>query len=336
MMRWWNAGMVRVPVLVAAVALLLTACPEDPEEVVDEPDADVFLTLSTGSTGGTYFPLGGAIAGVWSGELAGVNVSTQATGASVENLRLLEAGEVDIGWAVNGVALDAFEGTGEFEGEQMDDLMVLGNIYAEVMQVVARADTGIETIDDMAGQRVAIGPPGSGTEVLARQLLEWHDIDPEADIEAFLDTFRDAADGLRDGTIEAAFAILALPAASIEEVATATDLNMVSIEGDAPDRALEEDPTLSALEVEPGTYPGQEEPATFVTNWATMYVKPDLDEDVVYDLVRVLYEEAEQIAAAHAVGEQISLDTAVDSLGGIPLHPGAARFFEEQGVEVED
>jgi hypothetical protein len=90
----------------------------------------------------------------------------------VENLRLLEAGEVDIGWAVNGVAVDAFEGTGEFEGEAMDDLMVIGNIYAEVMQVVARADTGIETIDDMAGHRVAIGPPGSGTEVLARQLLE--------------------------------------------------------------------------------------------------------------------------------------------------------------------
>jgi uncharacterized protein len=156
MMRWWNARTFRVPVLFAALALLLTACPEDPPEVVDDDDvvdepADGFLTLSTGSTGGTYFPLGGAIAGVWSGELPGVNVSTQATGASVENLRLLDAGEVDIGWAVNGVAATAFEGTGEFEGEPIDDLHVLGNIYAEVMQVVARADTGIETIDDMAG-----------------------------------------------------------------------------------------------------------------------------------------------------------------------------------------
>lgn len=355
---------VRLLAVLGVMALLLTACPEEdvavddpdpdpdepevdePEDVDDDDDGEIeaadpdvdaadpdtqFLTLGTGSTGGTYFPLGGAIAGVWTGELDGVQVSTQATGASVENLRLLAGGELDLAMAVNGVAADAYEGTGEFEGEDID-VMALGNVYGEVMQVVARADAGIETIDDMDGMRIAIGPPGSGTEVLARQLLEYHDIDPDNDIESFSDTFGDAADGLRDGQIDAAFAILALPAASIEEVATTTDLVLVSIEGDALDAALDADPTLSTLEVEPGTYPGQDDAATFVTNWATMYAVPDLSEDLVYDLVRVMYEENEQIAAAHAVGEQIQLDTAVDGLGGIPLHPGAERFFDEQGI----
>ena len=305
---------------------------DEEEEVDDDPPADVdaqALTLGTGSTGGTYFPLGGAIAGVWNGHVDGASVSTQATGASVENVRLLQAGELNLAMAVNGVAADAYAGEGEFEGEDID-LAVLGNVYGEVMQVVARADAGIETIDDMDGMRVAIGPPGSGTEVLARQLLEYHDIDPDNDIESFSDTFGDAADNLRDGQVDAAFAILALPAASIEEVATATDISLVSIEGEALDAALDADETLSVLEVEPGTYPGQDDPATFVTNWATMYVQPDLDEDLVYDLTRVLYEENEEIAAAHAVGEQIQLDTAVDGLGGIPLHPGAERYYDEQ------
>ena len=308
---------------------------EDPDDdVVEDPDpepGDMNLTLGTGSTGGTYFPLGGAIAGVWSGEVDGVNVSTQATGASVENVRLISAGELDLAMAVNGVAADAFAGEGEFEGED-HNWNALGNVYGEVMQVVARADAGIETIADMEGQRVAIGPPGSGTEVLARALLEFHDIDPDNDIEAFSDTFGDAADNLRDGQVDAAFAILALPAASIEEVATATDITLVDIEGDPLDAALDADPTLSVLEVEAGTYPGQEEPATFVTNWATMYVDEGLDEDTVFELTRVLYEHNEEIAEAHTAGEQIQLDTAVDGLGGIPLHPGAEAYYEEQGA----
>ncbi|QBI19414.1 TAXI family TRAP transporter solute-binding subunit [Egibacter rhizosphaerae] len=304
--------------------------PDDEEPDDEEPAADeAHLTLGTGSTGGTYYPLGGAIAGVWSTEIDGVNVSTQATGASVENARLITAGELDVGMAVNGVAADAYAGEGEFEGED-HDFNIVGNVYGEVMQVVAREDSGIETIADMEGQRVDLGPPGSGTEVLARDLLEFHDIDPEDDIEAFGDTFGDAADNLRDGQIDAAFAILALPAASIEEAATATDLNLVSIEGDPLDAALDADPTLSTLEVEPETYPDQEEPATFVTNWATMYAPSDMDEDLVYDLTRVLYDEREQIAEAHAVGEQIQIDTAVDGEGGIPLHPGAEAYYEEQ------
>lgn len=348
--------------LLAIAALALAACAEDAEDVADvdddddvdeveeEPDddpddepedepedepapepGDMALTLGTGSTGGTYFPLGGAIAGVWSGEVDGVSVSTQATGASVENVRLISAGELDLAMAMNGVAADAFASAGEFEGEE-HTWNALGNVYGEVMQVVARADAGIETIADMEGQSIAIGPPGSGTEVLARELLEYHDIDPDNDIDAFQDTFGDAADNLRDGQVDAAFAVLALPAASIEEVATATDINLVSIEGDPLDAALEADPTLSALEVEPGTYPGQDDPATFVTNWATMYVDETLDEDTVYELTRVLYEHNEEIAEAHAVGSQIQLDTAVGGLGGIPLHPGAEAYYEEQGA----
>jgi uncharacterized protein len=321
--------MFRVPVLVAAVALLLTACPEDPE-VVDEP-AEVFLTMATGSTGGTYFPLGGAMAGVWTGEIDGVRVSTQATGASVENLRLLQAGELELIMAVNGVAADALEGTGEFEGEE-HDFTFLGNVYAEVTQVIARADSGIESVEDMAGMRIQIGPPGSGTEVSARAILEAAGIDPDTDVEVFQDTFGDAVDSLRDGVTDAAFGILALPHGGIEDAARAVDMNFISITGDLLDGLLGDDETLSALEVEADTYPGQDETVTWVTNWATLYAPGDLDDDVAYDIVRVLYEHWEDIAAAHAVGAQIQLDTALDGRADIPIHAGAERFYEEQGA----
>jgi uncharacterized protein len=302
----------------------------DADAAADDGDRPGFLTLATGSTGGTYFPLGGAMAGVWNDNIGDLRVSTQSSGASVENIRLLAAGEVELIMAVNGVAADAMNGEGEFDGEPID-LAFLGNIYGEVMQVVA-SDPSIQSISDMAGKRVAIGPPGSGTEVVARAMLEAAGIDPDNDITAFSESFGDAADGLRDGQIDAVFAILALPAGSIEDVATGTDLTFVSIDDDLVQTLLDSDPTLSALDVEAGTYPGQDDEVVWVTNWATLYAPTDLHEGVVYDLVRVLYEENESIANAHAVGGQIQIDTALDGRADIPVHPGAQRYYDEVGA----
>jgi uncharacterized protein len=338
----------RLAAAVAASALLLTACNgngDDADVEVDDPDAaeeddgdeeatgdrPEFLTLATGSTGGTYFPLGGAIAGVWNDNIEDLRVSTQSSGASVDNLQLLDAGEVELIMAVNGVAADAMEGEGDFEDPL--DFAFLGNIYGEVMQVVAGEGSGIESIEDMEGATVAIGPPGSGTEVVARQMLEAAGLDPDNDIDARQESFGDAADGLRDGQIDAVFAILALPAGSIEDVATGTDLTFVSIDDDLVQTLLDGDETLSELVVEPDTYPGQDEEVTWVTNWATLYAPSDLNEDVVYDLVSVMYEQNETITEAHEVGSQIQIDTALDGRAGIPIHPGAQRYFDEVGAE---
>jgi uncharacterized protein len=343
----------RLVAAMAAATLLLAACngndvevDDDPdvgdEEDVDDEDADddevadgdrpEFLTLATGSTGGTYFPLGGAMAGVWNDNIPDLRVSTQSSGASVDNLQLLDAGEVELIMAVNGVAADAMEGGGDDFPEPLD-FAFLGNIYGEVMQVVAGAGSGIESIEDMEGMTVAIGPPGSGTEVVARQMLNAVGIDPDNDIDARQESFGDAADGLRDGQIDAIFAILALPAGAIEDVATGVDLTFVSIGDDLVQQLLGDDPTLSELTVEAETYPGQDEEVTWVTNWATLYAPSDLHEDVVYDLVRVLYEENESIADAHAVGGQIQIDTALDGRADIPVHPGAQRYYDEVGAE---
>ncbi len=302
---------------------------EDAAEETDEERPD-FLTLATGSTGGTYFPLGGAMAGVWNDNIEGLQVGTQSSGASVENLNLLAAGEADLVMAVNGVAADAVAGEGEFD--EPLDIAFMGNIYGEVTQIVANADSGIESVADMEGQRIAIGPPGSGTEVSARAILEAEGIDPDNDIDAFSESFGDAADGLRDGQIDAIFAILALPAGSIEEVATGTDLNYIPIEGELMQTLLDADPTLSELTVEADTYPGQDEDVVWPTNWATLYGPPDMNEDVVYDLVSVMYEQQESIEDAIAVGSQIQTDTALDG-NDLPVHPGAQRYFDEVGAE---
>lgn len=315
----------------AVAALLLAACGDNGEGGDDEGGALSDMVMATGSTGGTYFPLGGGMAEIWTNNIDGLRVTTQSSGASVENIVLLSNGEVQLMMAVNGVAADAIEGVEPFEGEE-HDFVALGNVYPEVMQVVARADAGIETIADLAGKRVALGPPGSGTELAARQILTAYGVDPDSDIEAFSDTFGDAAGRLRDGSVDAAFAILALPAGSIIEVATSTDIVIVDITGPELEQMLTDDPSLTALEVPAGTYPGQDEVAHTVTNWATLYGQRSLDEQQVYDLVRVLYEHTDEIG--QEVATQISTDTALDGLGPVELHPGAARYYDEQGMDV--
>jgi hypothetical protein len=332
---------VRLGAALAAMALVAAACGDDDDngdatgdgEQTEEPgdageEMPSVLTMGTGSTGGTYFPLGGAIAGVWSGNIDGLSVSTQASGASVENLQLLQQGEIDLAMAINGTAKSAIAGEGDFEGQEYD-ITYLGAIYREVYQIVARADAGITTVEDLAGKTVAIGPPGSGTAVFAEALLQRAGIEVG---ETRQETFGEAADLLRDGSIDASIGVLALPAGSLEEVARATDLVMVSLEGDLLQQTLDEDSTLTQVEYEPGLYTGIDEPATLVTNWASLYSRADLHEEAAYQLTKVMYEMNSDIAAAHAVGDEIQLDTALDGAADVPVHPGAQRFYDEAGA----
>lgn len=337
----------RASVAIAAagvVALSACAAPEDVEGPGGNGDDDtVFLQLATGSTGGTYYPLGGEIAQLWTSNIEGVQVDTFATGASVQNLRSLEgetedeeAGAIDqseLIMSVNGVAMQAQEGTGPFADDPLgnpDDIYAMGNIYPEVMQVVVREDSGIESIADLEGANVEIGPPGSGTQVAAEQILQAYGLDPESDINSFDSTFGDAATALGDGQVDAAFGILSVPAAGIIEVSANNDVRILPIDGEEADALMADDPSYSPLTIEGGTYTGQDEDVDTLTQWATLYGTSALDDDLAYDLTRVMYEEAGSIG--HDVGSQVVPETALDGLGGIEVHPGSARYFEEQGI----
>ncbi|WP_199036886.1 TAXI family TRAP transporter solute-binding subunit [Glycomyces salinus] len=284
------------------------------------------MVLGTGSVGGTYYPLGGGIAQMWSGAIDGLRVSTQATGASVENIKLLQDDEIQLAMSINGTATQAVNGEGDFEGEEIE-LAFLGNIYPEVMQIVATADSGIETVTDLAGMRVAIGPDGSGTQGLTQTILDAAGVEPG---ETFADGFGDAASKLRDGQIDAAFGVLALPAASLTEAAQNADLVLVSIPDDVVATLLDADATMSSLPIPGGTYPGIDQDATTVTNWASLYALPSLNEDQVYELVKTLYENTGDVD--HAVAGSISIDTATEGVVDVEYHAGAEKYFSEQGV----
>ncbi len=324
--------------LVLAVSLVATGCGGAGGEGEDgggeeQSGGEVNnLLMATGGTGGTYYPLGGAIAAVWTDNIDNVKATVQSTGASVENIRLLSSGETDLAMAMNGIAQAAWKGEGDFEGNAVDNIAGAGVIYPEIMQVVAAKDAGIETIADLKGKRVSIGPVGSGTASSAIKILQAYGIDPDSDIEKFQDTFGDAARKIKDGNLDAAFAVLAVPAANIIDITTATPVNIVDIKGDGLDKLLEEAPAFSAFEIPAGTYEGEDEVGYTVAQWASLYVPADMDEELVYNLTKQMYESVETIAQAHNRGNQITLDNAVKGFAPVPLHPGAEKYFQEQGL----
>src|SRR5699024_1492066 len=241
--------------------------------------------------------------------------------------------QVELIMSVNGVAMQAKDGAGPFEDEALSNpegIVALGNIYPEVMQVVTLEDSGIESIADLEGANVELGPPGSGTEVAARQILEAYGIDPDNDINSFDSTFGDAATALGDGQVDAAFGILSVPAAGIIEVSANNDVRILPIDGEEADELMAADESYSPLTIDGGTYSGQDDDVVTLTQWATLYSLDSLDEDIAYELTKVMYEEAGAIC--HDVGDQVLPETALDGLGNIELHPGAERYYEEQDL----
>ena len=337
---------IRASVAVAAAgALALSACtpPEEADGPGNEADDTQFLRLATGSTGGTYYPLGGEIAQLWGEHIEGVQVDTFPTGASVQNLRALEGetedeeegqiDQVELIMSVNGVAMQAKEDQGPFEEEPLedpDDVYFLGNIYPEVMQVVVLADSDIESIADLDGANVEIGPAGSGTEVAARDILETYGIDPDEDINSFDSDFGDAATALGDGQADAAFGILSVPASGIEEISANNDVRVLPIEGEEAEELQEADESYDLMDIEAGTYSGQDEEVTTLTQWASLYSTGALDDETAYELTRVMYEQADEMG--HAISDQVQLETALESQGVMELHPGAESFYEDEGV----
>ncbi|RNA70092.1 TAXI family TRAP transporter solute-binding subunit [Alteribacter keqinensis] len=330
------------------LGMLLSACGDgDTDEnggTVDEGDdngqeeaagdVDVSgLQIGTGSTGGTYYPLGQEMANVINANIEGYDdfdLSAVSTGASVENLASIGLGELELGMTVHLPALDAVDGSGEFEELDMtiDNFGFMGHIYPEVMQIVVRADADIETVADLEGMNVAIGPPGSGTQDAAKMILEAYGLE-DGDYNAFDEGFGDAAGRLQDGNLDASFGLLGLPAGSIEELALQRDVKLLSLSDEAVSY-IEDNSGYELMEIPADSYDFMDESVNAITAYAILVGSTDLiDEDLGYEIVKALYENWESVS--HDQGQHLDPENIMNGSDGLPMHPGAERFFEEQG-----
>lgn len=293
-------------------------------EGVEMPE---FVSILTGGTGGTYYPLGGAFASILSDEL-GIDANAESTGASAENMTTLKNGEGEIAFTQTDIASYAKEGKAMFEGNAVENVMAIGTLYPETIQIVTTAKSGIKTVEDLKGKKVSIGAPGSGTALNAEQILEVYGMTLD-DIQKQDLSFDESTSGIQDGTIDAAFVTAGAPTGSITGLAATEDVVILPIAQDKIDALIEKYPFYIKDEVPSGTY-GLEETVTTVAVSAMLAVADSLSEDVVYEITKAIFENLDRVIATHDKGKEI--DPAKASEGtGIDIHPGAQKYYDEKG-----
>lgn len=286
-----------------------------------------FLNIATGGTAGTYYPLGGAMAEILNNNIEGMNASAQSTGATVANINMLQDGSVDLAIVQNDITYYAANGIEMFKDKKIDSLRGIATLYPETCQIITMADSGIKTVEDLKGKRVAVGAMGSGAEANARQILEAYGITYDDIDEQFL-SFSEAANALKDNNVDAGFVTAGYPTAAVQDIASQAAIRLLPIEADKADALVAKYPFYTKIVIPAGTYGGFEEDTPAVSVMAMLICTDQIDEQMGYDITKALFTNLERIKAAHAVGTQITKEGATQGMP-IEMNAGADKFFKE-------
>ncbi|MBO5500464.1 MAG: TAXI family TRAP transporter solute-binding subunit [Clostridia bacterium] len=288
-------------------------------------NAATFLSIATGGTSGTYYPLGGDLANLFNTVIPDMNASAQATGGSADNLRLIDGEEAELGTVQNDVSYFAYTGTDSFEGEQITSFSVISALYAEYVQIVVRADSDIQSIADFKGKSISIGAAGSGVYTNALHVLEAAGLTLD-DIDAQYLSFSESADGLKNKQIDAAFVCAGIPNAAVTELSSTVGVRLISLSDEEVASLIAAHPTYTNLKLPADTY-GLSEDVNCIAITALLVCSNNLDEQLVYDMTKAMFEQ--EGILTHAKAAEITLENAFNGVGELPLHPGAARYFAE-------
>ena len=303
------------------------------------------IRIGTGSTAGTYFPVGGLIGNVISNPpgsrpcerggscgVPGLIAVAQSTGGSVENINSVISGNIELGLSQADVAYWSFFGTGFFEGRPpQDSLRAIANLFPENIHLIARAGSGIETLQDLKGKRVSLGGRGSGSRIDARLILTAYGL-RFGDMTLSALDLEPSADALIAGEIDAFFLVSGAPALAIRDLAGQMDLSFVPIDGPIANKLTKIFPFFERGIIPAGVYGNNPNTETLDVG-ALLIARDDMSEDLAYGITSALWhpKTAALLANGHPRARFMSLSRAARRIG-VKLHPGALNYYIEQGV----
>ena len=290
-----------------------------------------FVAIATGGTGGTYYPLGGALAQMLSNYVEGLIVTAQSGNASVANCNLISRGQIETGFSQANTTYWCYTGTGILEGTApITNLRGIASLYPETIHIVATKASGITCVEDLKGKRVGVGAPNSGTAADAKIILNAHGITFD-DIQADFLSFNEVAQRLIDGQIDAGFTTAGFPTSSIINIATKRDIVLVPISAEKIKELCDAIPYYGATVIPGGLYKGVDEDVPALATPALWVCDAKLSPTLVYKMTKALWEHRDVLEKVHSQGKNITLETALDGIG-IPLHPGAELYYKEVGL----
>ena len=320
--------------LATAVALAFSACGGQQEQNaagsgVDESSCDPGegrLNIATGNSTGVYYVVGGGLAQVINDE-TDLQATAAETGASVQNIQQLVAGDYDMAFSLADTATDAVNGDGDFDGAQ--DVSTLGRLYDNYTQVVVRSDSGIDSIEDFAGKRISTGSPQSGTEVIANRMIEESGLEV-SDVKAQRLDLTQTVDAMKDGSLDGLVWSGGLPTPAMTDLFTAMGDELEFIDVTPLLKPLQEiNPVYEESSIPADAY-GLEEDIPTISVPNLLMVRNDMPDNLACAMTTLIFEQKDALVQVHPSAEELSLDTATQT-GPVPIHPGSERALEELG-----
>ncbi|CAE6965687.1 MULTISPECIES: TAXI family TRAP transporter solute-binding subunit [Pseudomonas] len=292
--------------------------------------APTFINVLTGGTSGVYYPIGVALSQLYTNGIEGSKTSVQATKASVENLNLLQAGRGELAFALGDSVADAWNGVEDagFKAP-LKKLRAIAGTYPNYIQIVANAESGIKSLEDLKGKRISVGAPKSGTELNARAIFKAAGLSYEDMGKVEFLPYAESVELIKNRQLDATLQSSGLGMAAIRDLASTMKISFVSIPADVT--AKIDNAAYQAATIPAGTYDGQDAdvPTVAITNILVSH--EGVSDDVAYQMTKLMFDNLDRLGTAHSAAKDIKLETATKNLP-IPLHPGAERYYKEVGA----
>ncbi len=293
------------------------------------------LSISSGGTGGVYYPLSGGFANILSKGLPGVSATAEVTGGSVDNLNIVGAYKGELGMAQVDATIDAIKGQDKFKKPLA--IRALAVMYPNVMHVVTVEGTGINKLEDLKGKRVSTGSPGSATEVYAFRVIEAAGLDKDKDMRRERLGAAESANAMKDKKIDAFFFVVGVPTSSITDLANTPGTKIKLIDHDhVLEKMVAKYGAIYAPYSIPTTgYKGMDAPNKATTVWNILFTNDKLPDDLAYQVTKLFFDKQADLIAVHQEATNIRPEHQTVAKSGAPFHPGALKYFAERGWKVE-
>ncbi|MCF4113225.1 MULTISPECIES: TAXI family TRAP transporter solute-binding subunit [Dethiosulfovibrio] len=289
------------------------------------------LLMGTSSAGASYYILGSGLAKVLSDNVDDMEVSVEVTGGPTTNIQLIQQGDMELGLSTVWLAGDAYNGTGWTKGKKYQNFRTLCPLYSSILYIYTLKDSGIKSVYDLEGKNVSVGAPGATSELAGRAVLKVLGIKPKS-ISSLPTSSQ--VNGLKDGLMDAVFAVSGVPASWLLDLETTHDVAFIPLEQKDMDKVLQEYPFWSKGSIPAGSYKNQGSDVPVFAFWNASIAAKNLSEKTAYNIVKTTFECLDQLIAVDPTAKQASMDK-IQHLT-TPLHPGALKYYHEQGIEIPE
>lgn len=331
---------IKIVALLLILSLALVGCGGGENKGASGDNGKLYkINIATATTGGVYYPMGNALAQIWSKNVEGVKAAAQSTAGTPQNIDLLKEKEAEIAFAQNGISYYAYTGTGTYEGKAVPSIRGMLSLYPNVMHMVVRKGAGIKSVADLKGKKFVPGQVASATEVNGREILSVYGLNYQKDkgetnVNADYVGYNEAADLLKDGHTDAVLLAGGIPTSAVMDILATGAGELISLEPEKIEEITTKFPWYFEITIPAGTYPNQDKEIKTVSVSNILITREDLPEDLIYKLCKAVYDYHDDLVAGHQAAAATTLDHALDGMI-IPLHPGAIKYFKEQGIEVK-